>query len=144
MAGNRAAYDALNLCYFNLLAIAWLISHRAGTSTAIVMGKQPRKRAYRTHNLLAPTETDMTITLDNLSVSTDLDRAALVAIKGGSEWNQRSSGVVTNDWSAYSNMYKSYVGTTFHDGYLTRQYNEGWKRTRAQTEYSYWDHFVRV
>jgi hypothetical protein len=41
-------------------------------------------------------------------------------------------------------MYKSYVGTTFHDGYLTKQYNEGWKRTRTQTEYSYWDHFVRV
>ena len=46
--------------------------------------------------------------------------------------------------SSYSRRYQSYVGTTFHDGYLSRQYREGWKRTRVQTEYSTWNHFVRV
>ena len=84
------------------------------------------------------------IALNDLSISKDLDKAAMTAIKGGSEWNLRSSGIATTDWSGYTNMFKSYVGQTFHDGYLTRQYNEGWKRTRTQTEYSYWDHFVRV
>jgi hypothetical protein len=84
------------------------------------------------------------LSLNDLTVSKDLDRAALVAIKGGSDWNLRSTSIGTTEWSAYSNMYKSYVGTTFHDGYLTKQYNEGWKRTRTQSEYSYWDHFVRV
>jgi hypothetical protein len=84
------------------------------------------------------------IQLADLTLSADLDVAAMTATIGGSEWNLRSSAVATTDWSAYTNMYKSYVGTTFHDGYLTKQYNEGWKRTRTQTEYSYWDHFVRV
>ena len=84
------------------------------------------------------------LAINDLSITKDLDTTAMTAIKGGSDWNQRSSGIATTDWSGYTNMFKSYVGTTFHDGYLTRQYNEGWKRTRTQTEYSYWDHFVRV
>jgi hypothetical protein len=84
------------------------------------------------------------IALNDLNTSQNLDKAALTAIKGRGDWHQRSVGIATSDWSGYTNMYKSYVGQTFHDGYLSRQYNEGWKRTRTQTEYSYWDHFVRV
>ena len=84
------------------------------------------------------------IALNDLSISKDLDTAAMTAIKGGSEWHLRSSFIATSGWSNYSLMYKNYVGKTFHDGYLSNQTNEGWKRTRTQTEYSYWDHFVRV
>jgi hypothetical protein len=84
------------------------------------------------------------LTLNDISISNELDAAAMTAIKGGSDWHQRSSGVATSDWSGYTLMSSSYVGQTFHDGYLSKQTNEGWKRTRTQTEYSYWDHFVRV
>ena len=55
-----------------------------------------------------------------------------------------SSFVNTGSWGNYTRMYANYVGTTFHDGYLSRHYSEGWQRQRTQTEYSYWDHFVRV
>ena len=80
----------------------------------------------------------------DLIVSKDLDRAAMTAIVGRGEWHQRSATVDTGAWSGYVSTFKTYIGQTFHDGYLSKQYNEGWKRTRTQTEYSYWDHFVRV
>ena len=41
-------------------------------------------------------------------------------------------------------MFSNYQGLTFHDGYLSRHTYEGWKRQRTQTEYSYWDHYVRI
>ena len=85
-----------------------------------------------------------TLNFSDLSLSQALDRKALTDIKGGSEWEYISSFVYTGAWSGYSQMFSSYVGITFHDGYLSRQTYEGWKRTRVQTEYSYWNHFVRV
>lgn len=80
----------------------------------------------------------------DLNVSADLDRQALAGVKGAGEWHLLGSSIVTGSWGSYQNRYKNYVGTTFHDGYLSRQYREGWKRQRTQTEYSTWDHFVRV
>ncbi|HEY5756819.1 MAG TPA: hypothetical protein VIU34_13400, partial [Steroidobacter sp.] len=60
-------------------------------------------------------------------------------------WHLRSSFISTGAWSGYQQFYNQYVGLTYaHDGYLSRQTYEGFKRTRTQTEYSYWDHFVRV
>lgn len=85
-----------------------------------------------------------TINIKDLSVSEALDRKALSNITGRGDWHLRSSYISTGSWSGYTQMFSSYVGTTFHDGYLSRQTYEGWKRTRTETEYSYWDHFVRV
>ena len=82
--------------------------------------------------------------LVDLNVSSALDAQALADIRGGSDWHLRSSFISTSGWSGYSAMFYNYVGTTFHDGYLTRQYYGGYTRTRTQTEYSYWDHFVRI
>jgi hypothetical protein len=84
------------------------------------------------------------LAISDLAASEALDRQAMADIKGGSEWHLSSSWISTGAWSGYSQMFSSYVGITFHDGYLSRQTYEGWKRTRTQTEYSYWDHFVRV
>jgi hypothetical protein len=85
-----------------------------------------------------------TLILSDLAVSEALDRKAMAELKGGSEWELYSSWISTGAWSGYSQMFSSYVGITFHDGYLSRQTYEGWKRTRVQTEYSYWNHFVRI
>ena len=80
----------------------------------------------------------------DLKSSQALDIQAMNEIQGRGDWHMRSSSVSTGGWSGYSAMYYNYVGTTFHDGYLVRQYDGGYKRTRVQTEYSYWDHFVRI
>jgi hypothetical protein len=84
------------------------------------------------------------LNISDLAASEALDCKAMADIKGGSDWHLQSSWISTGSWSGYSQMFSSYVGITFHDGYLSRQTYEGWKRTRTQTEYSYWDHFVRV
>ena len=84
------------------------------------------------------------LAISDLNASEALDRKAMTELKGGSDWELLSSWVSTGSWSGYSQMFSSYVGITFHDGYLSRQTYEGWKRTRTQTEYSYWNHFVRV
>jgi hypothetical protein len=86
----------------------------------------------------------MTLTIQDLNASQTLDRQARQMIRGRGEWHLLSTSISTGAWSGYVNTYKNYVGTTFHDGYLSKQYSEGWKRTRTQTEYSAWNHFVRV
>ena len=85
-----------------------------------------------------------TLNITDLSTSKALDMQAMNDITGAGEWHQRSSFVSTGSWSGYSAMYYNYVGTTWHDGYLVRQYDGGYTRQRVQTEYSYWDHFVRI
>jgi hypothetical protein len=80
----------------------------------------------------------------DLNLGKDLDNQALASISGKGSWHLLGKSISTSSWSSYSRRYQSYVGTTFHDGYLSRQYREGWKRTRVQTEYSTWNHFVRV
>ena len=86
-----------------------------------------------------------TITLNDLDLSQALDRKSMTELTGGAEWHLRSSFISTGAWSNYQQFYNQYVGLTYaHDGYLSRQTYEGFKRTRTQTEYSYWDHFVRV
>ena len=82
--------------------------------------------------------------ISDINASQALDLKAMNEITGKGDWHMRSSFVSTGAWSGYSAMYYNYVGTTFHDGYLSRQYDGGYRRTRTQTEYSYWDHFVRV
>ncbi|MBL8267716.1 hypothetical protein [Steroidobacter sp.] len=84
------------------------------------------------------------LNLNDLNVSQALDRKSMAELTGAGDWHLRSSFISTGSWSGYTQMFSQYVGTTFHDGYLSRQTYEGWKRTRTQTEYSYWDHFVRV
>jgi len=85
-----------------------------------------------------------TLALNDIKSSQALDRKALAEIKGRGAWYQLSTSVSTGAWSGYSAMFYNYVGTTFHDGYLSRQYYGGYTRQRTQTEYSYWNHFVRV
>jgi hypothetical protein len=85
-----------------------------------------------------------TLNIADLDTSQALDRKALSEVTGRGDWHMRSSFVSTGSWSGYTQMFSNYIGTTFHDGYLSRQTYEGWQRSRTQTEYSYWDHFVRV
>ena len=85
-----------------------------------------------------------TLNLNDLTLSQALDRKSMTELTGAGDWHLRSSFISTGSWSGYTQMFSSYVGQTFHDGYLSRQTYEGWKRTRTETEYSYWDHFVRV
>ena len=85
-----------------------------------------------------------TLTITDLNVSSELDSQALTAISGRGEWEYLGASVVSGSWSGYQNRFKSYVGQTFHDGYLSRQYYEGWLRTKTDYEYSYWNQFVRV
>ena len=85
-----------------------------------------------------------TLQLNDLNLSQALDRKAMTELTGGYEWHLRSSYVATGSWSGYTQFSSQYQGITLHDNYWSRHTYEGWKRTRTQTEYSYWDHFVRV
>ena len=84
------------------------------------------------------------LAITDLNLGKDLDSQALASISGKGEWHKISSAIYTGAWSGYSRYSYSYQGITFHDGYLSRKSVEGWKRTRVQTEYSTWNHFVRV
>jgi hypothetical protein len=84
------------------------------------------------------------LAINDLSIGKELDSQALANIFGKGEWHRYSVSIATGSWSNYSNRYKTYQGTVFHDGFLSKWYKEGWKRTRVQTEYSYWDHYVKV
>ncbi|MDY6949648.1 MAG: hypothetical protein SXG53_28560 [Pseudomonadota bacterium] len=85
-----------------------------------------------------------TLNLGDLSLSQALDRKSMSELRGGGEWHLRSSFVASGAWSGYSYVSGQYQGLTFHDNYLSRHTYETWKRTRTQTEYSYWDHFVKL
>jgi hypothetical protein len=84
------------------------------------------------------------IAINDLSLSNDLDRAAMTTITGRGEWHQNSASVVQGSWSGYTQRYKIYIGQKFHDGYLSKETAEGWQRTKTDVEYSTWSHFVRV
>jgi hypothetical protein len=85
-----------------------------------------------------------TLTINDLNLSNELDSQALATICGRGEWEFLGAYVATGSWGGYQNRFTSYVGTTFHDGYLSRQYYEGWLRSKTDYEYSYWNQYVRV
>jgi hypothetical protein len=84
------------------------------------------------------------LALIDLNMGKELDSQALASISGQGAWHKTGSSISTGSWSGYSLRYKNYQGILFHDGYLSRKYTEGWKRTRTQTEYSSWNHYVKV
>ncbi|MEM9624469.1 MAG: hypothetical protein AAF993_22705 [Pseudomonadota bacterium] len=84
------------------------------------------------------------IALTDLAVSQDLDSQAMNAVQGAGAWHKRYSFISTGSWGAYKRTSVNYRGIKFHDGYLHRHYIEGWKRSRTQTEYSSWNHYVKV
>ena len=84
------------------------------------------------------------IALNDLNIAADLDVAAQAEVQGAGAWHLISRSVSTGSWGAYSLRYKQYKGILFHDGYLSRHFVEGWKRQRTQTEYTRWNHYVRI
>ena len=85
-----------------------------------------------------------TVMINDLPMNKELDREAMAELSGRGKWHLISSSIVTGNWGSYSKRFSQYQGTTFHDGYLQRKYYEGWKRERTQTEYSYWNKYVKV
>jgi len=84
------------------------------------------------------------IAMNDLAISQDLDNQAMSTVKGAGAWHRRYAVMSTGRFGAYQRTSVSYRGIKFHDGYLQRHYIEGWKRSRTQTEYSSWDHYVKV
>ena len=84
------------------------------------------------------------IALNDLTVSNELDSNAMNAISGAGAWHRRYAFIRTSRWGSFRRTSKRYMGQKFHDGYLQKHYIEGWKRSRTQTEYSSWDHYVKV
>ena len=84
------------------------------------------------------------LTLVDLDNSQALAHQAMCDLTGGAEWELRSSTVVNGAWSAYSKLFVREPYGTIHDGYRALHTYEGFKRTRLQTEYSYWLHTVRL
>ncbi len=84
------------------------------------------------------------LAITDINNAIELDNAAVAAVKGSGMWHLKSSSVVTGNWGAYQQLSSVQQGITFHDGYLSRHYVEGWKRQRTQTEYSTWDKFVKI
>ena len=84
------------------------------------------------------------IALNDLSIANDLDSQAMNTVSGAGAWHRRYAFIRTGSFGSYSRTSKRYQGIKFHDGYLHRHYVEGWKRSRTQTEYSSWNHYVKV
>ena len=88
-----------------------------------------------------------TLNITDLPSSEILDRKACAEVKGRGDWHLlqllRQHRRVER---LLARCTTNYVGTTFHDGYLSRHVFRRLvtSATRTQTEYSYWDHFVRV
>lgn len=82
--------------------------------------------------------------LIDLPVSAELDNDAMSAISGAGQWHRTSVRVYTGSWGNYKSFLNRYIGTKFHDGYLSREYRRGFTRQRTQTEVSYWNQYVRV
>ncbi|HEY0683217.1 MAG TPA: hypothetical protein VGD45_12870 [Steroidobacter sp.] len=85
-----------------------------------------------------------TLQINDLELSEALDRESMAALAGGNAYHQTGATYYNGAWSGYTLMSAQYQYTTIHDGYWARKYSETWRRTRVQTEYSYWDHFVRI
>ncbi|HEY0683225.1 MAG TPA: hypothetical protein VGD45_12910 [Steroidobacter sp.] len=85
-----------------------------------------------------------TLSLNDLSCSEALDRASMGELAGAGPYHLTGLAYYNGAWSGYTLMSAQYQYTTIHDGYWARKYSETWRRTRVQTEYSYWNHFVRI
>ena len=85
-----------------------------------------------------------TLNLGDLSLSQALDRKSMAELRGGAQRQLRSCLVASGARRGYSYVSGQYQGPTVHDNSLSRHTYETWKRTRTQTEYSYWDHFVKL
>ena len=85
-----------------------------------------------------------TLQINDLQLSDALDHAAMADLSGGSAYHYKGATVYSGAWSGYTLMSASYQGYAYHDGAWARKYSETWRRTRVQTEYSYWDHFVNI
>ena len=83
----------------------------------------------------------MTLPVNDLARSEALDRRAMTQLKGG-ERRLRYAVIVNGPW--HVEVSSQYLGLAFHDGYLSRHMLDTYKRTRTQTEYSYYDVFTRV
>lgn len=85
-----------------------------------------------------------TLQINDLELSDALDRKSMSELSGGSAYHLRGATVYSGAWSGYTLMSAQYQGYAIHDGGWARKYSETWRRTRVQTEYSYWDHFVKI
>lgn len=83
----------------------------------------------------------MTLPLNDLVCSEALDHKTMVELKGG-ERRLRYAVIVNGPTTV--TVTSQFLGLTFHDGYLSRHTLDMYKRTTIQTEYSYWDNFIRV
>lgn len=83
-----------------------------------------------------------TLQINDLQLSEALDRKSMTELSGGSAFHYKGATVYTGAWSGYTLMSAQYQGYVYHDGGYDNKYAEVWRRTRVQTEYSYWDHFV--
>jgi hypothetical protein len=70
-----------------------------------------------------------------------LDHKTMVELTGG-ERRLRYAVVVNGPTSV--TVTSQFLGLTFHDGYLSRHTLDTYKRRTIQTEYSYWDNFIRM
>lgn len=78
------------------------------------------------------------LSINNLDLSEALDRKAMAELIGGAERHLRGIEIVNGPWSEPA-ITRQFMGLVLHDGNLARHILETWKRTRVQTQYTYWD-----
>ena len=83
-----------------------------------------------------------TLAITDLNMDKELDNLALTSITGQGHYHFVSSSIKTGSWSSYRLTASNFKGYVNHYGRKVRLYNESWKRSRRQTEYSKWNYFV--
>jgi hypothetical protein len=85
------------------------------------------------------------LTLVDLETTQALNCKAMSALKGRGEWHlYRTEIYLGRSWSGYCQILKWDLGETVHDGYKARLYFEGYTRQKVDTEFTYWNHYVRI
>ncbi len=79
------------------------------------------------------------IAINDLNTGQDLDRTAMMALVGGSEWHYLGSTYSLGSWNKIGES-SSYQGLTWHDGFFKRKYRV--RKTYRQVNYRY-DYYNR-
>ena len=85
-----------------------------------------------------------TLALVDITASQALDCKAMAALRGGAQDHLAYKYTSYSAWSSMSRFYQQRIGYTWHDGYLTNHYYEGWQKQRTEYETSYWNRYYRV
>jgi len=83
-----------------------------------------------------------TLAISDLAISSALDRKALAKVVGGDTWIRNSVSTGYSAWTWQRTSYYKFTDNAQVNGKRHIGSFENWQRTRTETEYSNWTHYV--